>query len=175
MGKGNVDIQRLQAQLHQTTFEFLRLVKSFDKQEINMVPFEKSWSAAQVADHVTKSNISIAKALLLEGTPINREPGERVKELKEVFLDFSTRFKSPSFILPTQDIYEKEIVVSKLESSIEKIKELAGKTDLTEMINHPAFGDITKLEILHFVLYHTKRHAHQLENIFRALTKIKSS
>lgn len=148
---------------------FFLVLNEFDQLQLNTLPFEGSWSAAQVADHVTKSNRSIAKALLLKGAIINRNPFERVQELKGIFLDFSTKLKSPDFILPDEDHFEKETVISKLLESLRKIKEAATHTELLEMINHPAFGDITKFEILHFVVYHTQRHAHQLENIFRAV------
>ena len=50
------------------------------------------------------------------------------------------------------------------------MKEVSFPANLSEMINHPAFGDITKFEILHFVLYHTQRHIHQLEKIFLAVS-----
>lgn len=158
--------EELMAQLEQTTSRLLQLVEAFGQQEINDIPFEGSWTAAQVADHITKSNSSIAKALTLKGSEINRDPGERIQELKEIFLDFNTRLKSPNFILPSQDIYEREIVIRELGESVERVKEIAREQDLSEMISHPAFGDITKYEILHFVLYHTQRHIHQLEKTY---------
>lgn len=174
MDNDNINSKDLFEKLDRATGEFFSLIDSFDEQEINTIPFGNSWTAAQVADHVTKSNISIAKALQLKGTAINRDPYERTEELKDVFLDFTTKLKSPSFILPGKNIYEKVMLINQLRNSIEKIKDIAEQSDLSEMINHPAFGDITKLEILHFVIYHTKRHSHQLENIFKALAKIKS-
>jgi len=166
-----MNVKELFTQLDKTTSEFLNLASSFAEEEINVRPAENSWSAAQVADHVTRSNFSIVKALQLKGTPINRDPAERVEELKEVFLNFETKLKSPSFILPTQNSYEKNTLIARLQHSIEKIKELSEETDLSEMINHVAFGDITKLEILHFVTYHTLRHTRQLKNILESISK----
>lgn len=170
MIRDEMNVKELFIRLDNSTSEFLKLVSSFSEEEINRMPFENSWSAAQVADHVTRSNFSIAKALQLNGTPINRDPAERVEELKDIFLDFATKLRSPSFILPTQDSYEKKTLMARLQHSIEKITELSKETDLTEMINHVAFGDITKLEILHFVIYHTQRHTRQLENILHIVT-----
>jgi len=34
---------------------------------------------------------------------------------------------------------------------------------LAEIIALPIFGEVTKLELLYFVLYHTQRHIHQLK------------
>jgi hypothetical protein len=45
-------------QLEKTTNEMLQLVSSFNEEEMNSVPFKDSWTAAQVADHITKSNAS---------------------------------------------------------------------------------------------------------------------
>jgi len=156
--------------LEKTNSHLLDILDLFSQQYINMIPFEDSWTAAQVADHITRSNTSITKALLLNGNAINRNPGERVKELKEIFLNFNTKLKSPDFIVPTQDIYKKETIIDHLKQSIANMREISSGADLSETINHRAFGDITKFEILYFVLYHTQRHIHQLEKIFQAVT-----
>ena len=143
----------------------LSLLSSTKEIALNTVPFKDSWTAAQMADHVTKSTSSIAKAMNMDATPAERDPAERIEELKKMFLDFTIKFKSPAFILPTQEVYEKETIIVKLNTSFDQLKERANKVDLAGMISHPAFGDITKLELLYFVLYHTKRHLQQLKNI----------
>jgi hypothetical protein len=144
----------------------LQLANSFSEKGFNTVPFEGSWTAAQVIDHITKSNKSIVQALNLEGKPAGRKPDERTPELAKIFLDFTTKMKSPDFILPTQDNYPKASLIMSLESSVEKLKETAGNTSLSGAIEHPAFGEITKLELLYFVVYHTQRHTHQLQHIY---------
>lgn len=144
----------------------LHLANSFSEKGFNTIPFEGSWTAAQVIDHITKSNKSIAQALSLEGKPAGRKPDERTPELAKIFLDFKTKLKSPDFILPTQDNYQKTSLITTLKSSVEKLKEAAGNTSLSDAIEHRAFGEITKLELLYFVLYHTQRHTHQLQHIY---------
>lgn len=153
--------------LHNTGEELLELLKSCPENCINTIPFEGSWTVAQVADHITLSNISIARALSLEGIPINRAPDERAGELKDIFLDFSKKFKAPVFIVPAKDVYAKEELIHNLEHSIHTIKEVSDHTDLSVLINHPAFGDISKLEILYFVWFHTQRHLQQVKNILQ--------
>jgi hypothetical protein len=149
--------------------EILVLASSFSEETINQAPFEGSWTAAQVLDHVTKSNISILQSLQLAGSRTTREPDERAQELKKIFLDFSAKLKSPKFILPSQDTYDKEAVIAGLKNSIGKLKEVSGNTNLEEALHHPVFDEITKFELMYFVAYHTERHIHQLKNIFRAL------
>jgi len=156
--------------VEKTTSDLFQLLDRFDQQNINRIPFEDSWTAAQLADHITRSNLSITKALLLNGAAATRDKGARIKELKEIFLDFKTKLKSPEFIVPTKTSYERSSVLSYLKQSVEKLLEVSTQTDMSTMINHPAFGDITKFEILHFVLYHTQRHFYQLKKIFQAIS-----
>jgi hypothetical protein len=143
----------------------LQVIESFDTEQINTIPFQDSWTAAQVASHVTKSNSSIAQAMKLQGATIERDADERVQELKDMFLDFAVKFKSPEFILPTQDIYDRDKLIAALKGSVEQLKEASNEANLSEAIKHPAFGEITKLELLHFVLFHMQRHTRQLKNI----------
>lgn len=148
-----------------TTEQFLQLMESFTQPQLNQVPFKDSWTAAQVVAHVTKSNNSIAQAMKLEGAVMERDADERVDELRKTFLDYSVRFTSPEFILPKEGFYEKEKLVANFYSSVEHLKEASKNANLSEAIKHTSFGEITKLELLHFVLFHMQRHTRQLNNI----------
>ena len=165
----SLNTKELFISLDDASSQLLNMIASLSEAELNDVPFKNSWTAAQLASHVTKSNSSISQALNIEAKPAERDPAERVQELKRMFLDFTTKFQSPDFISPMQGSYEKEILISKLNRSVERLKEAARKVNLTDIINLPAFGEITKFELLHFVLYHTKRHIHQLKNIMRII------
>lgn len=155
--------------LDETWSDFFKLVSSVDAGTINELPFEDCWTIAQLATHVKKSNNAIIQALQMEGKPCNRNTDERKEELKKIFLDFTAKYQSPDFIIPDKKEYNKESVVEQLANSIEQLKILRSKTNLQEIINLPVFGEITKLEILYFVLYHTQRHVHQLKNIFQII------
>jgi len=172
---GNIKTEELLASLDSTTSELLELISSFSETQINEIPSAGSWTAAQVAEHVTKSNIGIIKSLKKDGKPPGRAPDAGVEQLKRTFLDFDKKLQSPEFILPTQDIYQKKLVIDNLGISIAQLRESGDEVSLFEMISHPIFGEITKLELLHFVVYHTQRHIHQLRNIFAiTTTKVKS-
>ncbi len=160
--------------LDDTTSQLLTLISSLDETELNTIPFRDSWTAAQLAWHVTKSNKGMAQALEMEGVPTNRDPAEGAEKLKKTFLDFTVKFNSPEFILPAEKNYQKEKVVADLQHSIDLLSKARGRVDLTEMINVPIFGETTKLELLYFVLYHTQRHIHQLKNILKSLQLVKA-
>src|SRR5690242_10235466 len=103
-----INIKELFSLLDDTTSEFLRCVSLFDENEINKIPFEGSWTGAQVAEHVTRSNRGITKELQKEGKACDREPDAGVDQIKSIFLNFTKKLKSPEFILPAKSVYEKE-------------------------------------------------------------------
>lgn len=145
--------------------ELLLLMQPLSQQQINAIPFENSWTAAQLATHVTKSNNAIVQAMDMEGKVPGRKPAERVEELKKIFLDFSLSLKSPAFIVPPPGAYEKEKVLMALELSNQQLAAKRRVVNLSEVIEFSAFGKITRLELFYFVLFHTQRHIHQLKKI----------
>lgn len=164
----NINTDELFAVIDNTTSELMELISSFSEPQINELPFAGSWTAAQVADHITRSNLAIIRSLKKEGEDGTRDPDEGIEQLKNVFLNFETKLQSPDFILPTQDIYQKQQVIDHLNRSIVQLRETGAHADPFQTIHHSIFGDVTKLELLHFVVYHTQRHIRQLKNIFIA-------
>jgi len=163
------DSEKIFDLLGDVTSEFIRQVSSFDEEKINTAPYAGSWSAAQVAEHVTRSNIDIEKQLAKEGRPCLRQPDAGAENIKSIFLDFQKKLDSPSFILPTSDLYERDVVLSNLNMSVERLMETAKKRDLFEIVHHAIFGEVTRLESLYFVVYHTRRHVYQLQRIHKVL------
>jgi hypothetical protein len=146
--------------------QILELFSSFNGQQINIIPFKGSWTAAQVADHIAKATTSIAGTLMAPGKIADREPDERVKEMKDLFLDFEKKFQSPEFVLPRQGSLIREELIKDLEKTIEAFKNAAKIANLSEIVKDSALGEMTKLELIYLSLYHTQRHIHQLKNIF---------
>ena len=152
-------------ELQDTTGDLFQLLASFNQDQVNTIPFESSWTPGQIGEHITRSNKGIAQALSMEGKTTQRNSAERAQELKSIFLDFTVKFQSPEFILPTQISYQKEELLEELKKSTAHLQQLAGAVNLSEEIGLHPFGQITKLELLHFVVYHTRRHIHQVKNI----------
>jgi hypothetical protein len=159
------DKKKLFETLDDTTSQFLQLVSSFDEQEINRIPYDGSWTVAQIAEHVALSNMDIENQLSKEGKVCGKEPDAGVEKIRSIFLNFSKKLNAPDFILPTRDIYQRHTVISNLKTSIDQLTEVSKKEDLLQIIHHRIFGEVTRLETLYFVIYHTQRHIHQLKNI----------
>lgn len=155
--------------IDETVSQLVDLMSSLDESKINTVPYKDSWTAAQLFRHITKSTNGMKKAMLTGSKPAGRDPGEKIPELKKAFLDFSSKLKSPDFIVPEERMYQKQAVIGELNTSFSQLKEAANKANLHELVEGLPLGQVTKLEILHFVLYHTQRHLHQMTKIYDAV------
>lgn len=159
-------------QLETALEETLELLSAFNEKEMNTVPFEGSWTAAQVCRHLFKSENGMDELLYQPTHPAERNPEEKAGWLKDVFLNFETKMKSPDFIKPEDKHYEKAELEGPLKETKDKMVEAANKVNLAEIAplpdGHPFKGN-TKLEMLHFITYHTMRHNHQLKKIWEKL------
>lgn len=165
MIKEQINTEVLFGSLDATSNELMQLVQDEKEETLNTVPFVNSWTAAQVLIHITKSNRAIVQGLQMHGLPAERDPEQNTDHLKKIFLDFTAKYNAPDFIIPEDGYHNKEQIINALELSIRNLQTGRNETDLSEIIDLPIFGEITKLELLHFVLYHTQRHIRQLKNI----------
>lgn len=165
---------QLSALIQTTGGTMLRLLDSFDGQTIKMVPYEGSWTAAQVGDHLLKSYNLILRAIYGKVEKTSRDPESNVDQIKNIFLDFNVKFKSPEMIRPSDQPAEREQLLSELISSIGKLKEASDVMDLSMTAldaDMPGLGKLTGTEWLYFFVYHTQRHIHQLEKISGMINK----
>jgi len=149
--------------------ELTDLMLSVEEAKVNTIPYDGSWTAPQLLRHVTKSINGMTKAMHMDAKPAERNPGERIEELKKIFLNFSKKLTQPDFIVPEELIYEKQSSIEELNKSFNRFKESAVNANLDDLVVGLPLGPITKLEIIHFVLYHTQRHLHQMKKICEAL------
>ena len=163
------------AEIEKTTGELIQLISSTRNEELNEIPFEGSWSVAQVGDHLLKS-YGLVEALS-EGKvkKTERLPGVEIEKVKNIFLDFDAKYKSAETLLPTNEPIEKEKLLSGLQKRMSQIKEVIQTKDLTETcvgLPFKGIGELTRMEWLYVILYHTQRHIHQMKNILKSLQKI---
>ena len=155
-----------------TTNELQQLLSSLSQQQLNQVPFEGSWTAGQLGDHLRKS---YGVAELLNGNTIKTERpvNEKITGIKELFLNFDVKFESPDFIIPSNDVIDKDRLIKGLKNKIEQVKTFADShDDLTRTcidIELPGAGTLTQMEWIQFMTIHTRRHIHQLKNIIANL------
>jgi len=161
-----------------TMLELQERLASFDRQMLNTIPFEGSWTVAQVASHVIKSALFVAGPLFGKTHPAERDPCEKIELIKKIFLDFTTKLKSPDLILPSDEAQKKEELINQLKTASGKITvaiETLPLLDICEEGALPNIGEFTRIEWIYFIMYHTQRHIHQIENISRILRTQKAS
>ncbi|GEP97853.1 DinB family protein [Chitinophaga cymbidii] len=163
--------EQLLADIQTTVSGLMQTLSSFNDDQINKVPFEGSWTAGQVAEHVLKSS-GIAEILHGKVEQPNRAPDQYVAPLREQFLNFDIKMKSPDFILPSDGAHDKEELMAELESIWKKTAAAAATLDLSMMcldFELPTLGTMTRYEWIRFLVVHTQRHTHQLKNIHKAV------
>ncbi|MDQ3019373.1 MAG: DinB family protein [Bacteroidota bacterium] len=155
-----------------TNEKLFQLFSEFKPEHINTVPFEGSWTAAQLAEHLYKSDKLILKTVNGPVKPTERQPDEKVSVIKEVFLDFKTKMKSPDFNTPSNKEHEQKEMLNSLEEKKEEITQVIKTKNLSDTclsFTLPEMGELTRLEWIYFGIYHMQRHTHQLKNIFEKL------
>jgi uncharacterized damage-inducible protein DinB len=155
--------------------EFVETLSQFSQEQINKVPFEGSWTAGQVAQHILKA-IHGMPFLLTKGpvTKAERDYDEKTEQLDKLFLNFDIKMKSPDFIKPEETTYDKNELVHSLSETKIKTIEAAKDKDLSLLclaFEMPGSGHLTLYELLAFAQVHTIRHNHQLKNIYQEVSR----
>jgi hypothetical protein len=151
-----------------TKKNLLQALDSFDQDNINIVPFEGSWTGGQVARHVLKSASGVLDALNGPVKRAERDPSQHLKLLSDIFLNFDIKMKSPDFVLPDEEPKDKGILINLLEDTFDGIIKVAESEDLDVIcttFEMPSLGFLSRREFIGFTIVHTQRHIHQLKNI----------
>lgn len=166
---------QLLGEFDKATSELMQLITAFDEKQFNTVPFEGSWTAGQLAEHLRKS-YEAKKTLQHPVKAADRKPDTFIEPIKKDFLNFTNKFNSPAFIVPEKKNYNKEVLLAQISQSREQIMEAIKTLDLLEGTSFvlPGCGELTRLELIYFMVFHTQRHIHQLKNIYQTVLKLTS-
>ena len=160
--------------LNETTQNLLQTISLFDHTQFNQIPYKESWTAGQVAEHIFKSESGVPIVLNGNNKQTSRPPDQNIEQIKNTFLDFTSKMRSPDFILPTEDKKSREELFENLKANRAKIIKITNSIDLSKtyyMFPFPGIGEMTGLEWLTFVICHSKRHIRQMKNIHEVLNK----
>jgi hypothetical protein len=144
---------------------FIQLISKFNNVSLNTVPFTGSWTPGQVANHIIKATDGIPDEKTKNS---DRSIDELVPAIKNVFLDFNVKYKSPEFVVPDAGPFDKNSTLADLERIKQKNIDIALTKDLSALclgFSLPAFGYLTRYEWLKFIIFHTQRHIHQLQEM----------
>ena len=162
--------KQISGPINTTINDLMQLLSYFNEEQINVVPFGGSWTAGQLSRHVLMSNVGFIEIMNGPYKETQRQPDEMVQKIKTDFLDFSTKGQSADNLKPPLIDYNKNELLISFETLKEKMNQVIEISDLTKTCTAfelPVYGFLTRWEALHFILYHTQRHIHQLKNIFK--------
>lgn len=168
----------LREEIIDTYDELYQQLNRLDQCQLNTVPFEGSWTAAQVADHILKFTGDVNRFLHARVSDTMRPFDQHVKALRTAFLDFSTKMKSPEFILPSTEPFDKKELLRSISNTKFKLLDALRIPDLTRTcggFEMPGMGFLTRFEWLHFWSVHTQRHVHQLKQIASSISQVERS
>ncbi|MBZ4033976.1 DinB family protein [Flavobacterium sp. 17A] len=150
------------------------ILSSFSQEEINIVPFEGSWTGGQTVQHIILACSGLTQLFAGKTEKSSREPDENVKQLDAIFLDFNTKYQSPENIKPAFIEYDKNTLLASIKKIQTDLFEAAETYDLTLICLEakiPGFENFTIYEWLHFAIVHTQRHTQQLKSIHEHIIK----
>ena len=150
-------------------------ISQFSESEFNMIPYQGSWTAGQVVQHIILAASGYSEVFSGETQKSTRKYDEKVKEIEKLFLNFSIKMDSPASIFPEKKEYSKNDLSIKLLQIESELLNAAEQFDLTLIpvkFQIPGFGEFTIYECIRFALIHTQRHTHQLNTIFQYITKL---
>ena len=150
------------------------LTKTIDPETYNLVPFEGSWTAGQVVEHIIIVGTGFNHLLNSPAEPTTRQVDAQVERIKTMFLDINQKSVAGASVTPVLGNYDMQqhlIKLDAIKSSIIKAVDTLDMSMTCMGFDIPTFGNLTRLEAVYFFLFHTKRHVNQLENIVKILNK----
>jgi len=169
-----VNRKQLLQELDQTEQDFYSTLASLTSDQVNVVPFEGSWTAGQVAEHILMSESGIPETVLGSTEGTNRPVAQYVPVIESIFLDFTAKYQAPEFIVPSAGPHNRQQLLEAFKAERAAIRDIAAKEDLTLTctdFEFPQIAKLTRWEWLQFVLCHSKRHVRQLRNISKKVTE----
>jgi len=141
--------------------------------QIDTIPFEGSWTAGQLAEHIIRAGFSAGDFFRENVRPTTeRAPDAGVGQIKSIFLDFNAKLQAPEFIIPIETVHHKEQQLKELERIHQAYLDAATHLDLSYTclgFKLPGAGYLTRLEWMWLNVYHIQRHIRQLKNIVQVL------
>ena len=158
-------------EIKETCSALLQILDAFSEQEFNTVPPCGGWTPGQVAEHLLLS-AGVVEVISGRTAAATRPSDEKVAGIAAIFLDFTTKLSSPSFIVPAEGNYSKTEMMNRLRVVWTKLAEAVKLLDLSvvcEDFEFPGSGTLTRLEWISFYVFHTQRHIAQLHRIYASL------
>lgn len=144
---------------------FKAALSSIDEDKINKVPFQGSWTPAQVTMHIILATDGVPDG---STSAPDRTADAMLPAIRPWWEDLSQKFQAPEPLLPDDRERSRDELISELDRVHQKDLHILGERDLTEICLDfalPTIGYLTRFEWLWFIEMHLNRHAYQLKKI----------
>lgn len=166
--------KKITQSLEESKKNLLEIILLFDNEQFNRVPFEGSWTAGQVCDHLYKSESGLTEVWRGNVKQTTRASDANIATIESIFLNFEEKLKSPDFIIPSNGWIDKDEIYEALKSNRNEIIRVAKEIDLSLVytdFDFPGIGALTGIEWISFINAHVIRHTRQLKNIYDRITQ----
>ena len=131
------------------------------------------WSIHECMEHIVITEVGVYRILCKE----NSETASRVAEHDEMVgkqtiaaaqQDRNTKRISPDNVKPMGRFSNLDELKSKFQSNRKRISDGLRNNEFVfdnQLFKHPVLGELTKKDWLNFMIQHTERHRHQIEDI----------
>lgn len=150
-----------------------RTLSRFSDETLNTVPFEGSWTAGQVAEHIINSQLYILTQLS-EGpvSTADRLYDQEVNTIQAIFRDMESKAKTDESIAPGPPTHDLRKLLETLNKQKEQQIEIIKTRKLEEFcatLEFPGIGHLSRYEWMHMMIEHGQRHRRQIDNIYKKL------
>ncbi|WP_342543463.1 DinB family protein [Paenisporosarcina sp. FSL H8-0542] len=136
-------------------------------EEFNYTPGKKSWSIAQICNHLALTEEIFAKAIAygLKKSNISAEP----KKI-DFLLDRSNKLEAPEIVMPQIESAETHQIIDQLSNSRNLLNNILNTVEDTSIlvdksVKHPYFGDLPLYQWIELIYLHEQRHIEQIKEI----------
>ena len=149
------------------------LIDNCSEEELHFHPSADSWNILECAEHIWLVNATIYRFLQTPppALPHQNKESELHSEGKMNHLLITkrdTKRTAPQWVIPKglfKTGEEAKQAVHKATSDIRSILETTDISRETHTLAHPAIGEMTKTDWVHFLISHTQRHVFQMQEI----------
>ena len=151
---------------------FQEQLSLIDERQLNNIPYDGSWTAGQLAQHMRMANSGFVEVINGPVKETERAADAQVESIRQTFLNFGLKMDAPDFVVPEMREYDKDSLLKGMEKVKKDVLEAIEVLDLDKTCTAfelPVYGYLTRLEAIAFIIYHTQRHAQQLGRIRESL------
>jgi hypothetical protein len=157
------------SELASSTEKLTETISRFPSAKLHDKANPETWSAAEVVEHIVALETLVNEILMGATEVATDNPQKDMTELiKNIFGDFDRKLKAFGQINPKDNSKDKADLIYMFQKSRQTLTEIINNNDLSRRctgFTHHAFGNLTRLEWIYLLIYHTERHIQQIERM----------